>query len=307
LKCAAAGTEPYLDIALDETRLAEAFGLSRETRWNQESDDWRLILREGTVFGRVRRRDGALVGSAAVLPLGASVSWIGMVLVTGAERRRGHARHLMGLALDHIATTGAVAGLDATPAGHGLYRSLGFEDAGMLMRMERTLPSPSLILRRPEGPSRRRGGVGGGGTAGGGVRRAGPDDLKQLCDYDAEAFGAERARVLHNLLNRSPGNAFLTESAGQITGFALARPGRLATQIGPLVADDEDTAERLLHAALAALSGPAIVDAFTHHRPMCALLASLGFTEQRPFTRMLNGPAPLPQDRTFLSAGPELG
>jgi hypothetical protein len=147
--------------------------------------------------------------------------------------------------------------------------------------------------------------VAGGGA--GTIRRATGADLPQICHYDAKAFGAERARVLHDLLNRSPDNAFLAESAGQLTGFALARPGRLATQIGPLVADDADTAERLLHAALGALSGPAIVDAFTHHRPMCALLARLGFTEQRPFTRMLNGPAPLPQDRTFLSAGPELG
>jgi GNAT superfamily N-acetyltransferase len=292
LKCAVAGTEPYLDIALDETRLAEAFGLSREADWNQEADDWRLLFRAATVFGRVRRGDNTLVGSAAILPLGERLSWIGMVLVTGAERRRGHARHLMGLALDHIATTGAVAGLDATPAGHGLYRSLGFEDAGSLIRMGCTLPSPLW------------GGAGGGA---GTIRRATGEDLPHICSYDAGAFGAERASVLLNLFNRSPDNAFLTDRAGQLTGFALARPGRLATHIGPLVADDEDTAERLLHAALGALSGPAIVDAFTHHRTMCALLARLGFTDQRPFIRMLQGAARLPQDRTFLSAGPELG
>jgi GNAT superfamily N-acetyltransferase len=289
LKSAAAGTEVYEDVVLDEARLDEALALSSEAGWNQEAGDWRLLFREATVFGRVRRGDNTLVGSAVILPLGERLSWIGMVLVTGAERRRGHARHLMHRSLEHIEAAGAVAGLDATPAGLDLYRGLGFEDTGSLMRMGCPLPSPS------------------GGAAGGGVHRASTADLTRICDYDAEAFGADRSTVLHDLLGRSPGNAFLAESAGQLTGFALARPGRLATQIGPLVADDEDTAERLLHAALGALSGPAIVDVFTHHRPMCALLARLGFTEQRPFTRMLNGPAHLPRDRTILSAGPELG
>ena len=50
-----------------------------------------------------------------------------------------------------------------------------------------------------------------------------------------------------------------------------------------------------------------MVDVFTRHTAMRALLARHGFTEQRPFTRMLNGAAPLAIARTILSAGPELG
>jgi GNAT superfamily N-acetyltransferase len=296
LKSAAAGTEAYDDVTLDVARLDAALALSSEAGWNQEADDWRLLLRTGTLFGRMRRRDGALVGSAAVLPLGERLAWIGMVLVTGAERRRGHGRDLMRRALDHIAAAGAVAGLDATPAGLGLYRTLGFEDTSSLMRMICTLPSPLILSLSKDG-----------GGAGGGARRANTSDLTRICDYDAQAFGADRSSILRDLQNRCPDAAFIAETGGKLTGFTLARPGRIATQIGPLVADEQETAEHLLNAALASLSGPVIVDVFTHHRAMSALLARHGFTEQRPFTRMLNGPARLPRDRAILSAGPELG
>jgi GNAT superfamily N-acetyltransferase len=300
LKSAAAGTEAYDDVRLDDAWLDGALALSREAGWNQVVDDWRLLLRAGTVYGRVRRRDCALVGSAAVLPLGERLAWIGMVLVTAGERRRGHGRDLMRRALGHIAAAGAVAGLDATPAGLELYRSLGFEDTGSLMRMGCLLSSPP-----------RDGNAGGAG----GARPANTSDLTRIIDYDAHAFGADRAAVLRDLHSRCPDAAFVAETGGQPTGFILARPGRIATQIGPLVADDAETSEHLLTAALASLSGPVIVDVFTRHREACALLARLGFTEQRPFTRMLNRPAPLPpdlppdlpRDRTILSAGPELG
>lgn len=290
MKSAAADTEDYEDIALDESRLEEALALSSEAGWNQEPDDWRLLFRQASVFGRVRRRDGAVIGSAAVLPLGQGLSWIGMVLVTGTERRRGHARYLMRLAIDQI-RSGTVAGLDATPAGLALYRSLGFSEAGTLMRMR--------CDALPRG--------GGGADTRENVRRAAAGDLARICNYDTQAFGADRTAILHNLHSRCPRTAFFAEVDGRLTGFILARPGRLATQIGPLVADDHSTAEHLLRAALASVSAPVIVDAFTSHTTMCRLLDDLGFTEQRPFTRMFTNSAHLPTEGTILSAGPELG
>jgi GNAT superfamily N-acetyltransferase len=295
LKSAAAGTEAYEDVTLDEARVSDALALSSEAGWNQVADDWRLLFRQGTVFGRLRRGDGALVGSAAVLPLGSRLSWIGMVLVTAAERRRGHARQLMHHAMEHIGPTVAVTGLDATPAGRDLYHNLGFTPSASLVRMGRLLPMSSEAA------------AGGWARLGHGIRRATIEHLPLICSYDAKAFAADRASVLHDFYRRAPEGAFLAEANGRVTGFVLARPGRLATQIGPLAADDPDTAERLLRAALAALPGRVIVDVFANRRATCDLLGSLGFTAQRPFTRMLNAASPLPDDRTVLSAGPELG
>ena len=45
-----------------------------------------------------------------------------------------------------------------------------------------------------------------------------------------------------------------------MNGFALARPGRLATQIGPVIAADEDAAAMLLSTALDAVGGPVFLD-----------------------------------------------
>jgi hypothetical protein len=127
---------------------------------------------------------------------------------------------------------------------------------------------------------------------------------------DASAFGASREVVLRNLAARQPKAAFVAERGGQIAGFVLAREGREAMQIGPLVARDEGTARELLAAALGAASAPVYVDIADHAAPLQAWALAQGFAVQRPFTRMAHGPlgrAPGEASLVYCPAGPELG
>ncbi len=270
--------------------LAGCLALSSAADWNQTADDWRLIIDVGQ--GRGFFDGPRLVATAALMPHGERFGWVCMVLVAAEARRRGHATVLMRWARDTLDRAGRVAGLDATLAGREVYRRLGFQDVYPLRRMQADA-APASGLDVPAGA----------------LRPVLEADLPALAAYDTQVFGADRGRLLAALHGRCPLLAFVAGELGNVTGFTLARDGRLATQIGPVVADDERTAQSLLSAALSRVEGPVFIDVPDCHVAILTWLGSLGFTTQRQFTRMLLGrDTPLDDPRRiFAIAGPELG
>jgi hypothetical protein len=212
-----------------------------------------------------------------------------MVLVNARERRRGHATRLMRHCIDWSREQGLIAGLDATPAGREVYRALGFEDVYTLTRLQVAGVSAPPVRSNVE---------------------VGPlvnSELGAVAAYDAERFGADRARLLAEFCRRVPQAASIARLHGRICGFALARDGRLATQLGPVVADDETIARSLIAHALAPITGPVFVDLADRHRQLRGWIEQLGFAVQRPYTRMLLGRAqPLDRPQSIIAiAGPE--
>jgi hypothetical protein len=123
---------------------------------------------------------------------------------------------------------------------------------------------------------------------------------------DAAAFGADRSALLQHLRGRLPKVELIAERRGEIAGFMLGRNGRSASQIGPLVAEDDVARECCQRASAleACLSRPR-----RRQTDICAWLAKSGFTSQRPLTRMVLGRATGFEDtaRTFAVVGPEFG
>lgn len=268
---------PLTPDALDDCR-----ALSAAAGWNQTAADWMTFFRSGIVFGVTE--GGTPVATGAVIAHGPRVAWIGMVLVRGDRRGGGLGTQILKVCLDHCRARGLLPVLDATPAGERVYRPLGF--------------LPWFGLTRWEG-------VSGGGRAANGVRSIGPTDLPRIAEADAAALGAPRPELLAGLA-ASGAPALIAEDG---SGFALGRPGRVATQIGPVVAGDETMAGRLIEAAIAAVSGPVIIDLADHHAGLADLLRARGFTPRRPFLRMaLHHPAPVGNPlHLYAAAGPEFG
>lgn len=226
--------------------------------------------------------DGTLVASTLVLPYGA-FAWISMVLVLPEHRRKGYASRLLRIATAEIENRGQAPILDATSAGHQVYRQEGFRDTWSFKRLY--LAQPAKVQD---------------------ADHAKPiETWESLLSLDAEAFGARRAHLLRALQNRMPRCAL--ELAQK--GFVLARDGREAAQIGPLVARDEESAITLVHAALKAIQPPVYVDAVDHAPRLQEWLLAQGFAFQRRFTRMVRGVtrAPGNEKLVYLVAGPELG
>ncbi len=288
-----AATDPFDGLALAPLGPGDAgrgAALSAEIGWNQNRADWSYMLANGFGSGR-SDVSGKLVGSAMALPYGA-FAWVCMVLVSPDRRRRGIATDLMGRVLDGIAAAGSLAGLDATPAGREVYRRLGFVDVYGIKRLWAAAVAPEAA---PAGRAR--------------IATLTASDIGEIAGYDAGLFGGDRAALLAHLVGRVPGRAHVARVAGRPAGYVLAREGRQAMQIGPLVAAGPDIACALARHALDGLDGPVVIDCPDRHASLIGWLERSGFAFQRPYIRMLRGrAAPLDEpDYIYALAGPELG
>jgi GNAT superfamily N-acetyltransferase len=280
--------------ALSSSEMEEAGALVREANWNQVAADWRIFLALGRVYA-AQTATGRIVATTATLPYGGRFAWIGMVLVAGEYRRRGVATKLMRQAMDELAAARLVPVLDATPDGHAVYQALGFQDSWgfhRLVRRERpgaaeAMPAPADVTIRP-------------------ITDA---DWPALCAYDAAVFGAKRNAVLAGLRGRLPAAELIAERDGRIAGLLLGRDGRIAAQIGPLIAEDDAIARALLARAIDLLEGPLFVDLADAKTGARSWLEARGFSAVRPLTRMLYGRSQRFDDaaRTFAVVGPEFG
>jgi len=276
---------------MTEADLEGGLRLSRASGWNQTLADWRLLLSLGPGLFRVALRGSEVVASGGAVCYGEALAWICMILVRPDERGHGLGTRIFDEVLERVRALVSAGqlravGLDATPAGRGLYLKHGFQDGPRLVRM-RLEPRPAAA------PSSE-------------VARLGAAELGTVLARDRDVFGADRRALLRRALELAPELAFA--SAGG-AAYCFGRRGDLADHLGPLVAEDLAQARGLVAACLAvARDRPLILDARAEPDWLDALDA-LGFSEQRPFTRMYLGDA-RPCARPALEpavAGPEFG
>jgi GNAT superfamily N-acetyltransferase len=277
-----AGLAPL--VALEEADAASALALSEEAGWNQTVEDWSLMIRLGRAFA-VLGSDRRPVATALAIPYPPDFGWISMVLVHAPFRKRGLGTRLLERATSELRSGGLVPVLDATPAGRPVYERIGFRPIDALTRWR---------------------GEGGGAPPPAALPSVSQGELGALAAFDRAAFGADRSAVLADLLAR-PGA--VSRRDPRSNGFILSRPGRTALQVGPVVARETGTAVTLVEVALAAVSGPVVVDVPDRQAAVAELLARRRFRAERGFTRMA-----LERDTGFgdpalvrAVAGPELG
>lgn len=285
-----APTEGLRTRALTVADAEAGLRLSSEAGWNQTVLDWRMMLETAPAIGQVDD-EGTLVASALVMPYDSRIGWIAMVLTTAAHQRRGLATRNLRWAIDVCVDRGLIAGLDATPAGREVYRPLGFRDLWPLTRWVRGKPAAQALATNSA------------------IRPVAAGDLDDLAKIDADLLGASRDGLLGYLLRNRPQHAWLAVDGGKAAGFVLARAGRIALHVGPLMASDADIASALLERSLVDVEGQVSIDVPNHQTAFQRRLEALGFSQGRSFMRMINDDAasagiPL---TSFAIAGPELG
>jgi len=264
--------------------------LCRASGWNQTAADWGLLLEVGGDGCRVAVMGNRVVGTATAVDYEARFAWIGMVLVDANSRGRGIGSALMRDALDRLGDV--PARLDATPKGYPLYLKLGFVEECRLKRMTNT-PSSTAVA-----------------DAAGEARRMRREDLDAVAEWDRWVFGADRRRILDWALEAAPDLAFVVERGTSLRGYCLGRRGHLFRQIGPVVADDLETARQLVEACRRRVSDlPMVIDVPSVQERWSEHLAAVGFAEQRPFIRMCRGANLHPgrPDLQLAIFGPEWG
>ncbi len=291
------GDAPRL-VTLTSESIDAGLALSDAAGWNQTADDWAIFIRNGHAIG-FRDDDDRVVATAAALPYGASAGWISMVLVADAWRHRGLASALLAACVERLRVAHIVPVLDATPAGAAVYGRIGFAAGFEIDRWEWKAASMQSGAAKDPFVSIALA-----------VHPADSNDLDAIAALDRASSGLERRFLLESFLSR-PGTRAWLSNTGQ--GFVIARDGRRATQIGPLVAESESEAIELLAAAFAAARANADRDVFLDlprgRLELQKWLEARGFGRQRPFVRMSLGAAQPPTlgQTCFVLAGPEFG
>ncbi|MGE0733399.1 MAG: GNAT family N-acetyltransferase [Alphaproteobacteria bacterium] len=287
--------EKLRPLDLSPAQIDAAGALAKQAHWNQIAADWRLMLSIGRGFG-LSAPGEKLVATGITLPFtGGGFGWISMILVDETCRRLGLGKRMMQFCLDELAARRLTPMLDATPAGRELYLTLGFVDLWRLTRLTRRDAGRVAFAAPPDS----------------GIRIApfGDADWSDALALDRQAFGADRAPILRDLARRRPNLALAARRGGRLTGFSLARDGRVATHLGPIVATDAATADALLAVAFARQDAPFYIDVPDAAAALQEKLAASGFVAERPFIRMACGTSKAPGDASLLYAvaGPELG
>lgn len=273
--------------------IAGGLRLCRAAGWNQLERDWRALLEPPSVF-RAAVRENDVVGTAGAVVYGAELAWVCMVLVDPAERGRGLGTALVEQVLERL-PEGVAVGLDATPSGQPVYTRLGFSPTAAFARLEcapaaRRSAAGAEALRAHEA-----------------LRPLREGDLSRVLAWDREVFGADRSRILRGLIAAAPEYAWRLEADDALSGYCLGRPGQSSAHLGPVVALDWRTAGALVSRCLAADPDRRFTLDAAPGPQWRSRLQQLGFSEQRPFTRMYRGGGPVRGriEHAFAPVGPE--
>lgn len=199
--------------------LDAAVELSRQAGWPHRKEDWALVLSLSKGF--VALENGRVVGTAMATLLGDTCATVNMVIVDETMRGRGLGRKLMQAAVD--AAEQRECRLVATAEGLPLYEKMGFAACGEVLQHQ----GVPLATDKPAS-----------------VAWVDTIDPAELATLDAQAFGADRAKLFAELAVRA--RFAVVQQQGVIKGFACLRAFGRGEVIGPVVAENAEIARDLI-------------------------------------------------------------
>ena len=211
------------------------WALSRQAGWNQTGQDLAMLTAShpSSNILAISTNDSTHVGSGLVINAGASLAWIGMILVDHRFRRQGIATALMKQCM-HLARSemkNTVVGLDATAAGLQVYKTLGFEPSFRIWRC--IVPTNVDFYNNSSSTT----------IVASDVSEC--ECFIKRIRLDSKMTGFKLIRQLF------PEGQWVAKNRTEVKGLVMTRPGRLKPFVGPLLADSVNTAKSLLCQALA--------------------------------------------------------
>ena len=263
--------------------------LNKQAGWNQSSEDWGRILDLEPNGSLVAERNGRAVGTLSTCVFKKEVAWIAMVLVDREARGQGIGTTLVSHALEMLDKQGILSvWLDASTLGQTIYEKLGFQSRFELLRYQGVLPTTSAVDQ---------------------VRPFEGDDLDAVVRLDQSCSGADRRKLLGQLLCQQPCEMRVVKESDRVFGYLATRPGSDARQIGPCIAMTIEAGKLLLQDICHRHAGTRVfVDIPDYHREAKAWARACGLNVCRSFLRMVRGAVPERREEyLWASFGPEKG
>ncbi|MGX5831379.1 GNAT family N-acetyltransferase [Mesorhizobium sp. 43Arga] len=226
-----------------------------------------------------------MVAAISALAYGQDFGFIGLYICRPDMRGKGYGKAIWTAGMERLA--GRTIGLDGVEEQQANYRSKGFEPVYETIRYS---GRPAALPVRAE---RSR------------MVRAQP--APDIIAYDALCFPAPRWSFLQRWL-QPPHHAVAAITSQGAAGYAVARACRSGIKIGPLFADDVQTALELLDELSGACGGELNIDVPAIQVDFIAALEAADFSPTFSTTRMYRGTPPkLDADRVFGVTTLELG
>jgi GNAT superfamily N-acetyltransferase len=229
--------------------------------------------------------DGAPISCVSAVRYGSRFGFLGLYIVKAEHRGHGFGLELWRAALDHLGDR--VIGLDGVLAQQENYRKSGFR----------------LAFRNVRQKGR------GGGAASPGLTDLAAVPIEEVLRYDETAFPAPRAEFLKSWIGQTRAVALGVVDGRRLKGYGVLRACREGFKVGPLFADDEETADHLFAGLLArAPDAPVFLDTPEANPAAVALAARHAMAPVFETARMYkNGTPEMRLDRCFGVTTFELG
>jgi ribosomal protein S18 acetylase RimI-like enzyme len=270
---------------MHEADLKLALDWAAAEGWNPGLNDAHCFYAadpEGFLIGEL---DGVPIGCVSAVRYGSSFGFLGLYIVKAEHRGPGFGLKLWRAAMDWLGDR--VVGLDGVVAQQENYRKSGFRLAFRNIR------------QRGEG----------GGAAPPGLTDLGAVRFGEILRYDETAFPAPRAEFLTSWIAQPQAVALGVVDKRRLRGSGVLRACQQGFKIGPLFADDAETAERLFGGLIARAPGASVFLDTPEANPAAVALAQrFQMTPVFETARMYkNGVPQTPLDRCFGATTFELG
>ena len=244
--------------------------------WNPGLHDADIYWAAGPDGFLAAEVDGELVGSGSMVSYGGAYGFIGFFIVKPEWR---HAS----IGFPHLAQAllaearrrlqpGAAVGIDGVFAAQQAYARYGFAFSHRNLRME---------------------GIGQPAVPAGNLSELSMVPFDQIEAYDRRCFGFARRAFLERWIAPEAGLALGAVRDGQLCGYGVVRQCRRGYKIGPLFADDAQTADDLYRALSdRACREPVVIDVPENNPAAMALAGKYALKEVFGCARMYLGPAP---------------
>lgn len=263
--------------------------------WNPGLHDAELFWATDPEAFVAAELDGELVGGGAITIYGGAFGFMGFFIVRPEYRGRGLGNQLWHARRDRLLARlkpGATIGMDGVFNMQDYYARGGFRFSHRNMRF--CVEIPAAV---------------GTSTAASNTVALADLPYAQLRAYDGTCFPADRDSFLKSWISQPDALALGYLQNGELQGYAVVRRCRLGCKIGPLFANDLDTADALYRQlAVFAAGGPLFLDAPENNPDAMALVRRHGMAEVFGCARMYLGPVPdIAHDRVFGVTTFELG
>lgn len=186
--------------------------------------------------------DNKPVGAISIVMYSQWFAFIGLFIVLPEHRSQGYGKKLWEHAMNYISETNT-CGLYAVPQQVSRYQQSGFKEYYSNARWTRVSPEKpedvTDLISETKDPS---------------------TILKKLCKYDGKVFGHDRKRFLKRMLELPQTCGFVSfNSVGKVNAYGIVRPCREGFRIGPLYAENFQSAQSICRILFAYVPGAKII------------------------------------------------